>query len=158
VVRSERLRELERAVSADPQDLVALRELADDRKRRGLELLPDVLRVDPIYLFRWAHRIAALRDRYRAEVALGFVPSEPGYIAVRIGWSYAYAHLPSTESEWTRLELQLDHSFLEPWVITARAQPTPLPWAPRSEETPRERARRKTHENVRRRPPRRIPP
>lgn len=43
---TERIRELERAHAADPSDLVALRSLADERKRRGLELLPDVRRVE----------------------------------------------------------------------------------------------------------------
>jgi hypothetical protein len=38
------LRELERARAADPQNLVVLRKLADERRRRGLELLPALRR------------------------------------------------------------------------------------------------------------------
>lgn len=37
---SERLRELERAIGVDPADLPGVRALADERRRRGLELLP----------------------------------------------------------------------------------------------------------------------
>lgn len=48
---SERLRDLERACAADPGDLAALRALADERKRRGLEFLPDVVRRIP---WQWA--------------------------------------------------------------------------------------------------------
>lgn len=37
---SEALRLLERRAAADPSDLVVLRRFADERKRRGAELLP----------------------------------------------------------------------------------------------------------------------
>ena len=43
---TERLRELERALAEAPGDLRLLRQLADERKRRGRELLPDRIRAD----------------------------------------------------------------------------------------------------------------
>lgn len=46
---TEILRQLERAHAENPDDLRVLRALADERKRRGLELLPDVVRVRRIY-------------------------------------------------------------------------------------------------------------
>jgi hypothetical protein len=79
------LRRLERAHRADPQDLVALRELADERKRRGEELLPDRVRLDPwtaveartcVVSGRWI-RTAAIgeRDAFR-ETADAFFRSQ----------------------------------------------------------------------------------
>jgi hypothetical protein len=82
---AERLRELERAHRADPQDLVALRELADERKRRGEELLPD--RVTELRGTPWIVRVTSLATSLHAlSGALARAPS-PSAIFGR-SWTY----------------------------------------------------------------------
>lgn len=74
---TERLRELERAHAADPSDLGVLRELADERRRRGLELLP-ILRPPPQI------RTATVTSRWRASaggVAGGVMDAWQNYAA-----------------------------------------------------------------------------
>jgi hypothetical protein len=66
-VKNEHLRTLERAVQADPSDLVAVRELADERRRRGDEFLPDVVRRRPpmfTAMFTLLMRVEAVRNAY----------------------------------------------------------------------------------------------
>lgn len=62
---TEPLRDLERAHLADPQDLVALRAFAEDRRRRGLEHLPAVIRADPWKSFRTCELIARAAVTFR---------------------------------------------------------------------------------------------
>ena len=67
---SERLRELERKHRAAPDDLATLRALADERRRRGDEMLPDVRRGNPWDAIRAALNAAEI-DRWLGRSPLG---------------------------------------------------------------------------------------
>jgi hypothetical protein len=103
----ERIRELERAHRADPQDLVLLRELAEERKRRGEELLPDVVRPDPLYLARWARHLNALRDASRSALWIALPYKGEGAITLQVGNRHLTARLPNSGPEWRRFQAVL---------------------------------------------------